>query len=104
MQNVSSLHLVSSSPFTSSALADCLRVITADDSILLIENGVWAINGDQTWQRQLHALCERHRVYVLAEDAALRGIHVLPPFHLIDYETMVAIACEHARSVSWFGP
>lgn len=104
MFNDSSLHLVSSSPFTSSALADCLRVINTNDSILLIQNGVWAVNGDQTWQRQLHALCERHQVYVLAEDAALRGIHVLPPFQLIDYETMVSIACENARSVSWFGP
>lgn len=102
MQNISSLHLVSSSPFTSSALGDCLRVLTAEDSVLLIEDGVWAINGEQSWQRQLHALCEHHAIYVLAEDAALRGIHVLPPFKIIDYETMVAIACEHARSVSWF--
>jgi tRNA 2-thiouridine synthesizing protein B len=102
MPNESSLHLVSSSPFTGSALADCLRVITAADSVLLIENGVWAIHGEQSWQRQLQGLSERHAIYVLAEDAALRGIHVLPPFQLIDYETMVALACEHARSVSWF--
>lgn len=95
------LHLVSSSPFMTSALNDCLRVICPNDSLILIENGVWAVNGDQNWQRQLKTLCEHHFVHVLAEDAALRGIHVLPPFSLIDYETMVSIACEHHRSMSW---
>ncbi len=102
MENTSSLHFVSTSPFTSSALADCLRVVNDNDCVILIENGVWAINGDQTWQRQLLTLCDHHHVYVLAEDAALRGIHVLPPFELIDYERMVAVTCEHTRSISWF--
>lgn len=102
MEHFPTLHIVSASPFITSALADCLRVLQGKDSLLLIENGVWAINGEQNWQRQLQALSDHHRIYVLAEDAALRGIHVLPPFALIDYESMVSIACEHARSVSWF--
>lgn len=102
MENTATLHIVSASPFATAALADCLRVLQDDDSVLLIENGVWAINGGHTWQRQLEVLCEHHHVYALAEDSALRGIHVLPPFELIDYERMVAITCEHARSISWF--
>ena len=102
MEINASLHIVSASPFANSALGDCLRLLQGNDSVLLIENGVWAINGVHTWQRQLEGLCTQHRVYALAEDAALRGIHVLPPFELIDYERMVGIACEHARSISWF--
>jgi len=102
MATIATLHIVSASPFSTAALSDCLRVLQDDDSILLIENGVWAINGNHMWQRQLEALCEHHAIYALAEDAALRGIHVLPPFELIDYERMVAITCEHVRSISWF--
>lgn len=102
MENTASLHIVSTSPFVTSALGDCLRVLQGGDCIILIENAVWAVNGDQAWQRQLRALSDHHSVYLLAEDAALRGIHVLPPFSLIDYENMVAIACEHTRSLSWF--
>lgn len=101
METNNTLHLVSSSPFMTSALNDCLRLICPHDSLLLIENGVWAVNGEQAWQARLRELSDRHKVYVLAEDAALRGIHVLPPFSLIDYETMVAIVCEHHKSISW---
>ncbi|CBL45166.1 Uncharacterized conserved protein involved in oxidation of intracellular sulfur [gamma proteobacterium HdN1] len=100
--NNSTLHLVSASPFESPALADCLRVLQGKDSLLLIQNGVWAAHREQSWRAQLQFSSEHHRIYVLAEDAALRGIHVLPPFELVDYEGMVALACEHARSASWY--
>lgn len=100
--NSATLHLVSTSPFVTTALADSLRVMQGNDSLLLIENAVWAVNGEQTWQRQLLLASHQHQIYVLAEDAALRGIHVLPPFALIDYESMVRLTCEHARTASWF--
>ena len=96
------LHLVSRSPFADQTLTQCLQVLKPQDSIVLLEDATWALKANQPWRQRLSQLSETHAIYVLAEDAALRGIAIDPPFLSVDYEKLVTLSCEHQHSMSWF--
>ncbi len=90
------LHIVQSSPFSTTALSQCLSLAATDDAILLIADATYALLKPQSeWTTQATFL-------YLAEDAECRGI---PPNHKvfkgIDYSKFVALTVEHANAVNW---
>ena len=84
-------------------LAVLLPLLTADDALLLIEDGVYAAL-DTAHARELLALLPatvaRH---VLAEDLAARGIsdRIQPVFSSVDYAGFVVLSLAHAKVVNW---
>jgi tRNA 2-thiouridine synthesizing protein B len=96
------LHIVSRSPWSASAFAQCLRVLRPGDALLLTGDGVNAALAGTEPLRALQKLASVP-VHVLAEDCALRGLHALPDgVQGIDYTQFVALACTHERCMSWF--
>jgi len=95
------LHIVSKSPFASSALADCLRVC-GEATILLIEDGVNAAIADNKWIEPLKR--EGLTVYVLQADCEARGLsqRIDSEFTLTDYAGFVRLCCEHTPVISWY--
>ena len=92
------LHIVSKSPYSSSALADCLNACGEADAIVLIEDGVYAAQGGHAQQEALAG----RQVFCLASDAEARGVAVSPPFNRIDEQRWVTLCTEHNPIVSWF--
>jgi tRNA 2-thiouridine synthesizing protein B len=90
------LHIVSKSPYQSDCLKNCLNVIANKDTLLLIEDGVYAATGH--WPQTLQQL--EAKVVILADDSDARGI--IPAFDTVDYAGFVALSCDTARSISWF--
>lgn len=92
---MSTLHIVNK-PASHTALASCLKVVQSSDTLLLIEDGVYAIS-------QLE-LPPGLTVCVLREDLDARGLSDtdLPAaINPIDYTGFVDLVCSHQRSVSW---
>lgn len=96
---MSTLHIVCTSPFTDQALQRCLTLAAAGDSVLLIEDGVYAAHAaggnaekptdDIAW-------------YALDTDLKARGItQILPDVTVADYHDFVALVCRCKNSVSW---
>ncbi|QKX18378.1 sulfurtransferase complex subunit TusB [Microbulbifer sp. YPW1] len=90
------LHIVSQSPFSGSALNDCLAAFTDGDALLLIEDAVYAANGPTLTQ------LKGKSVYCLQPDAVARGIPVDPAIEAIDETRWVSLCTEHNPIVSWF--
>ncbi len=98
------LHTVSKSPLTSNALESCLRICQPGDSILLLEDGVYAASANIAPDSILSALDLVEKIYVLSEDVDARGIAglLVPDVKTIDYEGFVELTCVHEKTVSWF--
>ena len=96
------LHIINKSPFSHSALSDCLRVCTAEAAILLIEDGVYAALRDGEWAKQL--MLAGAAVFVLAPDITARGLdqRIENHFARIDYAGFVELCCSNNPTQSWY--
>ncbi|WP_078085876.1 sulfurtransferase complex subunit TusB [Microbulbifer mangrovi] len=90
------LHIVSQSPFSGSALKDCLSAFADGDALLLIEDAVYAAKGQTITQ------LKGKSVYCLEPDAVARGISIDPAIEAIDETRWVSLCTEHNPIVSWF--
>lgn len=93
------LHLVNRSPADGDALAACLRAAAPDDTLLLLEDGVYgALAGAAGAEPGAGP-----RWCVLAPDARARGIQdrLHASVETVDHGGFVALAVAHARVVSW---
>lgn len=105
------LHTVNKSPFDSNTLRDCLRVITASDALLLIENGVYAAIAPRQDKDQQHLTEIKNlaaigtRFYVLKADLVARGIQektLSPWFETSDDQGFVDLVVEASAVQSWY--
>lgn len=91
------LHTLNRSPSDRQCLSDCLAAMSPDDTLLLIEDGVyWALPAHrESLQavRQLHAL---------GPDVAARGLSGKIEVPTLDDEAFVLLCTTHDKVVSWF--
>jgi tRNA 2-thiouridine synthesizing protein B len=97
------LHLVNQSPFEHSTLTECLRFCAKGDSILLLENGVYAACQDNEFNAQLKDL-EHIQVYALEADIMARGLAAqLAHFiSLASDSDFVDLTVQHSSVQSWY--
>lgn len=100
---MSTLHTVNKSPFTHNALTSCLRIARSGDSLLLLEDGVYAASGgNHQHARQLQAAIGTGiRVHVLSPDAQARQITLAENLDVVDYAGFVKLTTHHQRIQSW---
>ncbi|MGJ7514698.1 sulfurtransferase complex subunit TusB [Pseudomonas baetica] len=96
---MSTLHVLSHSPFGDDRLDTCLRLIGADDALLLSGDAAYAL---QPGTAPFMALNARDlKLYVLAEDAQARAIAVPDWAEAIDYPAFVELSIHHDKVNSW---
>ncbi len=101
---MSVLHIVNKSPYERNSLDTCLRLARADSSILLIEDGIYAVSKNGAAADKMRQALDKHRVYALEADLKARGIGadmVLDGISLVDYDGFVELTTEHDRLQSW---
>ena len=96
---MSTLHVLSHSPFTDSRLGSCLRLCSAQDAILLCGDAIYALQpGSAPFQAlQAKALA----IFVLAEDAQARGLALPQWARSVDYPGFVQLSIDHDKVNSW---
>lgn len=96
------LHTINKSPYAHACLADCLRVCTAEDAIVLIEDGVYAALAGGKWLSAL--LAKAPAVYVLQPDAEARGVgeRIAPAIQRVDYAGFVRLCIEQSKMMAWY--
>ena len=96
---MSTLHVLSHSPFGDDRLTSCLRLIGSADALLLSGDAVYAL---QPGTAPFTALQSRQiRLLVLAEDAQARAIEVPDWAEAIDYPAFVELSIHHDKVNSW---
>ncbi len=96
---MSTLHVLSHSPFGDDRLSSCLRLIGSADALLLSGDAVYAL---QAGTAPFSALQSRQiKFLVLAEDAQARAIAVPDWAEAIDYPAFVELSIHHDKVNSW---
>jgi tRNA 2-thiouridine synthesizing protein B len=100
---MSTLHTINKSPFDRNSLESCLRVISDNDAVLLIEDGVYAATGT-SFSKVVAAAAKSHTVYVLGPDLSARGMKedgIVEGVKVVDYEGFVDLVTENDKVNSW---
>ena len=96
---MSTLHVLSHSPFGDDRLSSCLRVIGANDALLLTGDAVYAL---QPGTAPFTALNARNpTLFVLAEDAQARALDIPDTARAIDYPAFVELSIRYDKVNSW---
>ena len=97
------LHIVNKSPEQSSALHSCLRVAQDGDSVLLIEDAVYAATAAGAIASGLREALERLKVHVLMPDLEARGMAARRAGGIepVDYAGFVDLVAGHSIHQSW---
>ncbi|MGY3642921.1 sulfurtransferase complex subunit TusB [Pseudomonas sp. PK-RTE-24] len=96
---MSTLHVLSHSPFGDDRLSSCLRLLGSADAVLLSGDAVYALQPDTV---PFSTLQERAiRLFVLTEDAQARAIEIPDWAEAIDYPAFVELSIHHAKVNSW---
>jgi tRNA 2-thiouridine synthesizing protein B len=99
---MSTLHIVSSSPFETNALQSALKFVLPSDAILLIENGVYAAVDNAQIAPLMEIAARGLKVYALEADIDARALTVLAKnINRVSYTDFVDLVCQHHNSVSW---
>ena len=97
---MSMLHIVNKSPYERNSLAAAVGHMTDGDTLLLIEDGVYAAmkNGKAA------AMLNGHKVSVLGPDLAARGIaedRLIDGVSIVDYAGFVDMVEANDKVQSW---
>ncbi|MBL0798778.1 MULTISPECIES: sulfurtransferase complex subunit TusB [Pseudomonas] len=96
---MSTLHVLSHSPFGDERLTSCLRLLGASDALLLSGDAAYAL---QPGTAPFSALEFRKvKLFVLAEDAQARAVQVPDWAEAIDYPAFVELSIHHDKVNSW---
>jgi tRNA 2-thiouridine synthesizing protein B len=96
------LHTVNKSPYTDQTLHSCLKAAKDDDTLLLIEDGVYAALNSGEYSDLVKSA--RPRIVALAPDLQARGLldKLLDCVETVGYAGFVDLTSTHSKVVSWF--
>lgn len=97
------LHIVNKSPGQAHALRSCLRIAQDGETLLLIEDGVYAATAAGAMACGLDQALKRLKVYVLLPDLEARGIAArrIDGVEPVDYPGFVDLVAGHPTQQSW---
>jgi tRNA 2-thiouridine synthesizing protein B len=96
------LHTVNKSPFSSTLLKQCVERCQTEDSILLLEDGVYGALASHAYSHQLMNI---NHCYAIKADIMARGLQnevLLNHIEWISYDDFVTLSIEHELLQSWY--
>ncbi|MFJ3466196.1 sulfurtransferase complex subunit TusB [Pseudomonas sp. NPDC090201] len=98
---MSTLHVLSHSPFADSRLNTCLRVLGGEDAILLCGDATYALNASTVARQALDARADNLKLFVLDEDATARHIELPDWVKAVDYPGFVELSVHYDKVNTW---
>ncbi|MNJ06967.1 Protein TusB [compost metagenome] len=98
---MSTLHVISHSPFGDNRLTSCLRLLGDQDGVLLCGDAVYALQPGSAPLATLQARNLQGRLFALEEDLQARGISADEGTRAIDYPAFVALSLDFDKVNSW---
>lgn len=96
---MTTLHVLSHSPFSDTRLASCLRLAGSDDGLLLTGDAAYALQPGT--EPLAHLNTHGVRVYVLLEDSQARGLNLPAAVEAIDYARFVQLSIDYDKVNTW---
>lgn len=98
---MATLHILSHSPFADSRLVSCLRLLGADDALLLTGDAVYALQPNTANWQALELAPASIALHALEEDLAARGLRTPERVQAVDYPGFVELCARYAKVNSW---
>lgn len=98
---MTTLHILSHSPFADSRLASCLRLLGANDALLLTGDAVYALQPATANRQALELMPAAIALYALDEDLVARGLQAPERVQAVDYPGFVELCTRYAKVNSW---
>ena len=97
------LHIVNKSPFENTSLDSCLRMVSKDCALLLIEDGVYAVAKHNSQEAKIKQALQTCKIYALWPDLEARGMQdaIMEGVKLVGYDGFVDLVAEHDSVQSW---
>ncbi|RVU84059.1 sulfurtransferase complex subunit TusB [Leucothrix sargassi] len=97
------LHIVNKSPFEKASLESCLKHVSQDDQVLMIEDAVVGAVQNTSVSSQIENALKVCSVSVLSPDLVARGLsgkELIDGVALVDYDGFVdlTVACDSTQS------
>jgi len=97
---MSMLHLVRTSAFQTTDFEQCLNVIQASDTIVLLDDGCYNVNHD-LWQIALSKIT-LSALYIIEAHALARAITIdKQNINTLSLDALMTLICETEKSVTW---
>ena len=94
---MSTLHVLSHSPFSDTRLDSCLRLLGSDDALLLSGDAVYALH----LQGSALTVLEDKTVFILEEDLQARNLECPQWATGVDYPAFVELSIRYDKVNSW---
>lgn len=92
------LHILNKSPEHANTLQQCLNAMTPADSLILIEDGVYALSHPPLTD----PLPDNMHLFALEDDCIARAITIDPTrATTVDYSRFVELVAQHQKTLSW---
>lgn len=98
---MSTLHVLSHSPFADTRMTSCLRLIGTDDAILLCGDATYALTESSVPLKALEARFGEVTVFALDEDIKARSVLVPHWVKTLDYPAFVELSIQYDRVNTW---
>jgi tRNA 2-thiouridine synthesizing protein B len=97
------LHTVNKSPFEKDSLESCLKFAKGGSTLLLIEDGVYAVLQNTSVSDSVQKAMENITVCALGPDLKTRGIadKVMDGIKIVDYSGFVDLTAENDKVQAW---
>ncbi|MCP2073333.1 UNVERIFIED_ORG: tRNA 2-thiouridine synthesizing protein B [Pseudomonas lini] len=96
---MSTLHVLSHSPFGDNRLASCLRILGSQDALLLCGDATYALQPGTAPFEKLQV--GGRKLFVLAEDVQARALPLPDWAEAIDYPAFVELSIQHDKVNTW---
>lgn len=97
---MTTLHVIAHSPFGDNRLPSCLRLLGADDAVLLTGDAVYALREGTEPHQLLQAAKLTDRLYALDEDLQARAIESTLA-EAVGYPGFVELSLKYHKVNSW---
>ncbi|MEJ5863202.1 sulfurtransferase complex subunit TusB [Pseudomonas farsensis] len=97
---MTTLHVIAHSPFGDERLASCLRLLGADDGLLLCGDATYALKAGSEPLQMLQAANLGPRLFALAEDLQARALDGTQAI-AVDYLAFVELSLHYDKVNSW---
>ena len=94
---MTTLHVLSHSPFSDTRLGSCLRLLGGEDALLLCGDAVYALQPQSSTLKSL----EDKTVFILEEDMLARNLECPAWATRVDYPAFVELSIQYDKVNSW---
>ncbi len=98
---MSTLHVLSHSPFSDTRLASCLRILGTGDALLLCGDAVYGLQPDSNVRQLLEENFATQTLFVLNEDLVARSLECPPWVTAVDYPGFVQLSIQYDKVNTW---